>query len=61
MLIIDEIGKKTSKSRGNTDGRDVSGEGVIDSLLPILSGAPINIKVKNRELQFETKNLKIFY
>ncbi len=60
MLIIDEIGKKTSKSRGNTDGRDVSGEGVIDSLLPILSGAPINIKVKNRELQFETKNLKIF-
>lgn len=60
MLIIDEIGKKTTKGKGNSDGRDVSGEGVIDSLLPILSGAPINIKVNNREFQFETRNLKIF-
>lgn len=60
ILIIDEIGKKTTKGRGNSDGRDISGEGVIDSLLPILSGAPINIKVQNREFQFETKNLKIF-
>lgn len=60
ILIIDEIGKKTTKGRGNGDGRDISGEGVIDSLLPILSGAPINIKVQNREFQFETKNLKIF-
>lgn len=60
ILVIDEIGKKTSKGRGNSDGRDISGEGVIDSLLPILSGAPINVKVQNREFQFETKNLKIF-
>lgn len=60
ILVIDEIGKKTTKGRGNSDGRDISGEGVIDSLLPILSGAPINIKVQNREFQFETKNLKIF-
>lgn len=60
ILVIDEIGKKTTKGRGKSDGRDVSGEGVIDSLLPILSGAPINIEVRNRELQFETKNLKIF-
>lgn len=60
ILVIDEIGKKTSKGRGNSDGRDISGEGVIDSLLPILSGAPINIKVQNREFQFETRNLKVF-
>lgn len=60
ILVIDEIGKKTTKGRGNSDGRDISGEGVIDSLLPILSGAPMNIKVQNREFQFETKNLKIF-
>lgn len=60
ILVIDEIGKKTTKGRGGADGRDVSGEGVLDSLLPILSGAPINIEVQNRELQFETKNLKIF-
>lgn len=60
ILVIDEIGKKTSKGRENSDGRDISGEGVIDSLLPILSGAPINIKVQNREFQFQTKNLKIF-
>jgi len=50
MLIIDEIGKKTSKGRGNNDGRDISGEGVIDSLLPILSGATINIEVNNRKI-----------
>lgn len=60
ILIIDEIGKKTTKGRGSSDGRDISGEGVIDSLLPILSGAPMNIKVKNRDFQFNTKNLKIF-
>lgn len=61
ILVIDEIGKKTTKGRGaNTDGRDVSGEGVLDSLLPILSGSPMNIKFQNKEIQFETKNLKIF-
>ena len=61
ILIIDEIGKKTTKGRGkNNDGRDVSGEGVLDSLLPILSGSPMNIKVDNRTFKFETKNLKIF-
>lgn len=60
MLIIDEIGKKTSKGRGNNDGRDISGEGVIDSLLPILSGATVNIEVNDRTLPFDTSNLKIF-
>lgn len=61
ILIIDEIGKKTTKGRGaSSDGRDISGEGVLDSLLPILSGSPINIKFQNKEFQFETKNLKIF-
>lgn len=60
ILVIDEIGKKTTKGRGGSDGRDVSGEGVLDSLLPILSGSPINIEVQNREMQFETKNLKVF-
>lgn len=61
ILVIDEIAKKTTKGRGTGgDGRDISGEGVIDSLLPILSGSPINIKVKNKEFQFETKNLRIF-
>jgi len=61
ILIIDEIAKKTTKGRGaSSDGRDISGEGVLDSLLPILSGAPINIKVNNKDIQFETKNLRIF-
>lgn len=60
ILVIDEIAKKTTKGRGGSDGRDISGEGVLDSLLPILSGSPINIKVQNKEIQFETKNLKIF-
>ena len=60
ILVIDEVGKKTTKGRGGADGRDVSGEGVLDSLLPILSGAPINIEINNKEIQFETKNLKIF-
>lgn len=61
ILIIDEIGKKTTKGRGkNNDGRDVSGEGVLDSLLPILSGSPINIKVDGKTFQFETRNLRIF-
>lgn len=61
ILVIDEIGKKTTKGRGkSSDGRDVSGEGVLDSLLPILSGSPMNITVGNKTLQFETKNLKIF-
>jgi len=60
ILVIDEIAKKTTKGRGGSDGRDISGEGVLDSLLPILSGAPINIQVQNKEMQFETRNLKIF-
>ena len=60
ILVIDEIAKKTTKGRGGSDGRDISGEGVLDSLLPILSGSPINIQIQNKEIQFETKNLKIF-
>lgn len=61
ILVIDEIGKKTTKGRGKGhDGRDVSGEGVLDSLLPILSGSPMNITVDKKTFQFETKNLKIF-
>lgn len=61
ILVIDEIGKKTTKGRGkSSDGRDVSGEGVLDSLLPILSGSPMNITVDKKTFQFETKNLKIF-
>lgn len=61
ILVIDEIAKKTTKGRGpNNDGRDISGEGVLDSLLPILSGSPINIKVNNKDIQFETRNLRIF-
>lgn len=61
ILVIDEIGKKTTKGRGkSSDGRDVSGEGVLDSLLPILSGASMNITVNKRSIPFETKNLKIF-
>lgn len=60
ILVIDEIAKKTTKGKGGSDGRDISGEGVLDSLLPILSGSPINITIQNKEIQFETKNLKIF-
>lgn len=60
ILAIDEIGKKTTKGKGNNDGRDVSGEGVIDSLLPLLDGKPMTINYKNRKYKFETKNLRIF-
>lgn len=64
FLIIDEIGKKVTKN-GKTVGRDISGESVLNSLLPILNGDVVPIKYKvdsyeEKHYMFNTKNLIIF-
>lgn len=59
ILIIDEIDKKAKSKDENV--KDVSGEGVIKSLLTIMSGGIINIKLdeKGRQFPFDTSNLII--
>lgn len=58
ILAIDEI----CKIKKQCSDKDVSGAGVQDSLLGILSGATIQFHLDklSRDIPFDTKNLKIF-
>lgn len=55
IVFLDEIDKKGSANNG-----DVSGRGVLNSLLGFLSGSDYEIRQGSRLYKFNTKNLTIF-
>lgn len=61
MLIIDEIDKKATY--GDVVGRDISGQGVLNSLLKIVEGTIIKVRDPNtyREIDFDTSKLRVFF
>ena len=55
IVVFDEIDKKGTDSNG-----DVSGKGVLNTLLPFIQGTTYDVKVNNKTQQFNTSKLTIF-
>lgn len=55
IVALDEIDKK-----GSSSNDDVSGRGVLNSLLPFLDGTEFNVKYNNRNYRFDTSKLTVF-
>lgn len=55
IVVFDEIDKK-----GSRDNSDVSGKGVLNTLLPFIGGTTYDITYNNRRMQFDTSKLTIF-
>lgn len=55
VVVFDEIDKKGSESNG-----DVSGKGVLNTLLPFIQGTTYDVKYNGRTMHFNTSNLTIF-
>ena len=59
IVLLDEIDKKGTESNG-----DVSGRGVLNTLLPFIQGTvytvPVDSSFGKKKVQFDTKNLTIF-
>lgn len=58
IIFIDEIDKKSRRSESSTVTRDVSGEGVQQSLLKLIEGTTLNIEDDSGEMvEFDTKDV----
>lgn len=55
IIVFDEIDKK-----GSADNSDVSGRGVLNTLLSFLQGTNYDVKYNNRQMLFDTSKLTIF-
>lgn len=55
IVVLDEIDKK-----GSEKNDDVSGRGVLNTLLPFLQGTTYDVKYNNRIVHFNTSKLTIF-
>lgn len=55
VIVFDEIDKKGTEKNG-----DVSGRGVLNTLLSFIQGTTYKIKYKNSEIIFDTSKLTIF-
>lgn len=55
IVVFDEIDKK-----GSEKNEDVSGKGVLNTLLPFLQGTTYNVKYNNKTISFDTSKLTIF-
>jgi len=55
IVVFDEIDKK-----GSDDHSDVSGKGVLDTLLSFIQGTTYDVKYNNRTILFDTSKLTIF-
>lgn len=55
VVVFDEIDKKGSESND-----DVSGKGVLNTLLPFIQGTTYDVKYNGRTMHFNTSNLTIF-
>lgn len=55
IVVFDEIDKKGSSSNG-----DVSGRGVLNTLLPFIQGTNYSVTYNNRKVNFNTSKLTIF-
>lgn len=62
IVFIDEIDKKARRSEASNQARDVSGEGVQQSLLRVIEGCQLRIKNSSKKsfeeyVNFNTKNI----
>lgn len=55
IVVFDEIDKK-----GSSNDDEVSGKGVLNTLLPFIQGTTYDIKYNNRVFNFDTSKLTIF-
>ena len=55
IVVFDEIDKK-----GSSSNSDISGRGVLNTLLPFISGTTYDITYNRKTVHFDTSNLTIF-
>ena len=57
LIFIDESDKKSKKNEASSSSRDVSGEGVQQSLLKLIEGTTLKIELYDDIIDFDTRNI----